>query len=185
MKDTGFDLRLLSLKWLKGVDNPYDLCAHGAVFLKIGPEVLVDVGDGDEWTVSAAGLHLMRTVFQDHSIDDFPAQLIPCCGFALIASGAGEVEIIGCDSGFDWNVAHEGAMVHHRSAGGSRATIALEDYKELIRRFVDPIEAFYRNSKPKEIPKDRQDKEGYAAFWSEWQQLRQRLGGPRITWALR
>lgn len=39
MTDNNFDIKILDLHWIKDVDDPTDLCAHGHVFVKIGDEV--------------------------------------------------------------------------------------------------------------------------------------------------
>jgi hypothetical protein len=175
MKEEGFQLQLISLNWLKHFDDPEDLCAHGKVYLKIGEEVLMDESSGDDWTVSAAGLHLMRTVSQNYKPDDLIAQLVPCCGFSMIAAAEREVQIIGCNVGFDWTIFHKADRVHHVTLQGTEATITLSDYKEQVKRFVDFVDQFYKSSLPKTFPKDDRAREGYNAFWAEWKYLRQQL----------
>ena len=80
MTNRQFELKIIDLHWIKNVDDPIDLCAHGQVYLKIGEEILSNEQAGD-WTLSAAALLLMRTIKMDYKKGDFGSQLIPCCGF--------------------------------------------------------------------------------------------------------
>ena len=67
MHDQPFDIRILSLKWLKQIDESTDLCTHGSVYVRIAGKVILDSNDGDEWTLSAAALNLMRTLEKDYT----------------------------------------------------------------------------------------------------------------------
>ena len=61
MTDNTFDIKILDLHWIKYVDDPTDLCAHGHVFVKIGEEVVADK-DSLDIAVSSTALYLMRTL---------------------------------------------------------------------------------------------------------------------------
>jgi hypothetical protein len=167
-----FELKILSINWLEGLDNPEDLCAHGEVFVKIGSEVIIDGSKGNGWTVSAAALHLMRTVQIDYNPGDFSGQLIPCCGFTMYAKDSRHVDLIGCPSGFDWFVKHSIGVVELRSIAGRSIMLPISEYSHIVKSFADQVTDFYKCSAPKLLPDDPMDKAGYEAFWSEWKDLR-------------
>lgn len=84
MTNINFDIKILDLHWIKNIDDPTDLCAHGYVFVKIGDEVVAD-RDSLDFTVSATALYLMRTLKNNYKKDDYASQLLPCCGHFIIA----------------------------------------------------------------------------------------------------
>jgi hypothetical protein len=42
MTENNFDIKLLDLHWIKDIDDPTDLGAHGSVFVRIGNEIVAD-----------------------------------------------------------------------------------------------------------------------------------------------
>ena len=77
------ELRALELGWIKGrEDDPADQCAHGKILFQVGNIIFARPEDGI-WTVSAAGLFLLRTLEYDHTamnpLSEFNF-LIPHCG---------------------------------------------------------------------------------------------------------
>ncbi len=175
MVNEQFDIRILDLHWVKrDGDDPTDQCAHGAVYLRVGEEIVSDIGNGD-WTVSATALNLMRTLDKDYTPGDFAGQLIPCCGFNMYARNAGDgVDICGCPGGIDWTIWHDGDSVVHITNAGEKAVIDIPEYRKKVLLFVDEVELFYRLSKPKEIPTDIEERKGVEAFWAEWHILKQK-----------
>src|SRR4051812_8858786 len=104
MIDNLFEIKLLDTYWITGVDDPNDLCAHGHVLVRIGEEVVSDKNKSDV-TVSAAALHLMRTITKNYKKNDFASQLIPHCGHFIISEAHNEFVIIsGCPIGIDWTI---------------------------------------------------------------------------------
>lgn len=175
MDNQEFDIKILHLNWIKHLDDPTDLCAHGSVYVKIADKIIVDEKDGDGWTLSAASLNLMRTLDRDYKPGDFAGQLIPCCGFFLVADDEGDqVDICGCGSGFDWTIQHEDQLVRHIADDGEQAVIDKGDYQRMVLSFADKVQQFYEDSKPKALPSDEFDRKGYEAFWKEWKTLRNR-----------
>jgi hypothetical protein len=175
MKDSNLEIRLLDLHWIENIDDPTDLCAHGHIFVGIGDEVISDK-NGLDVTVSATALYLMRTISKNYKKGDYASQLLPCCGYFVNADyNKNSVEICGCPSGIDWtNIHTDDSTVKHVSAGGKKATIGLDLYKEMVLDFADQVENFYNKSLPKAIPSDDFDKKGYLAFWNECRMLRNR-----------
>ncbi|MCP4176891.1 MAG: hypothetical protein GY756_03920 [bacterium] len=173
MTECNFDIKLLDIRWIKGGDDPNDLCAHGNVFVKINEEVICDK-DSLEVTVSSTALYLMRTLESDYKKDDYASQLLPCCGhFYMTDDDNYFVAIMGCPSGIDWTISHiDDNKIKHVSEKGQEAIIKLDTYKEIVLEFVDKVEEFYKKSKPKITPKDDFDKKGYLTFWNEWRSLR-------------
>ncbi|MDQ4141475.1 MAG: hypothetical protein M3142_13280 [Bacteroidota bacterium] len=178
MQGKSFDIRILKLNWIQHVDDPTDLCAHGSVFVRIADKIICDDKDGDGWTLSATALHLMRTLERNYCPGDFAGLLIPCCGFFMIANEMGDqVNLCGCPNGFDWIIKHEGNVVRHIADTGEQAVINWYNYLKLVLSFADKVQQFYHASTPKTLPSDDFDLNGYKAFWTEWQSLRNK--GPQ------
>ncbi len=157
-------------EWITGPDDdPDDLCLHGHVKVQIGEEYLEDYG-----TVSATALYLLKTLSKDKIVSEYDIQMIPCCGHFLIANDdLSEVDISGCDNGTDWSVIHEGNNVKIVLPSGYEETVDIEQYKKEVYRFADKIEAYYKSCKPKNIPDNEFDRNGYTAFWNEWHRRRE------------
>ena len=163
-----FQIEGRDFAWLTGErDDPEDRCLHGHVEVRIGEAVVAY-----DCTVSAAALYLLKTLTGDHIIHQ-DNQLLPCCGFFLVADKALEnVTIIGCDYGVDWSVVHDGDSVRLILEDGREERVPLEAYRREVFRFADSVEAFYRACSPKKIPEDPFDRDGYTAFWNEWRRRR-------------
>ena len=74
-----FRIRILDQYWItKDSDNKTDLCSHGLINLKINESTISDESD-DDWTISTAGLMLLRTVESDHT-DNNIYPVIQHCG---------------------------------------------------------------------------------------------------------
>jgi hypothetical protein len=173
MTNNSFDIKILDLHWIKDVDDPTDLCAHGHVFVKIGDEVVADTNSLDV-TVSSTALYLMRTIRDNYKKNDYASQLLPCCGHFFIADEENDyVAIMGCPSGIDWTIIHTGdGKIKHITDSGQVATVDKEAYKKIVLDFADQVKNFYKTSLPKTIPTDDFDKKGYLTFWKEWRNLR-------------
>jgi len=183
MTGKNIDIHIIKLNWIQDFDDPEDYCAHGKVYIKIGNELLTDENDNEGLTLSAAGIHLMRTVITDYNPGDYASQLIPCCGHLMLAADGGKkVNICGCPNGIDWYIQHEGDTIRHITENGEEATISIEAYKKMVLAFANQVEQFYRNSKPKLTPGNKEDREGYQAFWNEWRSLKTKCGKNRYIW---
>jgi hypothetical protein len=173
LQNLQLEIKILLLNWIKHEDDATDLCAHGSIYVRIADKVIVDEKDGDGWTLSAAALNFMRTLERDYNPGDFAGQLIPCCGFFLIADDGGDhVKICGCFSGFDWKIQHDGNLVSHIVDTKQQAVIDIKDYQKIVLSFADQVQNFYKDSMPKTLPADDFDRKGYEAFWREWESLR-------------
>jgi hypothetical protein len=173
MADTNFDLKILDLHWIKDIDDGYDLCAHGHLYLKIGNQIISDKETGD-WTLSSTALSLLRSIEKDYKKDDYSNQLLPCCGHFFIPDDKEETVIIpGCGTGIDWQIIHtHDKKVKHVLENGYEVIIDNSVYKNIVIDFADQVEQFFKDSKPKTIPTDKFDKKGYLTFWKEWRNLR-------------
>lgn len=80
------NLVVQGFQWIKGEDDdPDDQCAHGRVLFQINNTTFVKPEDGI-WTVSASALYLLRTLSENHTIENPVAEtnfLFPCCGFTV------------------------------------------------------------------------------------------------------
>jgi hypothetical protein len=164
-----FALALSSLSWWnETADDPRDLCLHGKVAGYIGDKTISCTA-----TVSAAALNLLRTLTEEHRAGE-KLQMLPCCGFALFADETGEnVTVIGCNQGVDWTVLHEDGMVRMVLEGES-VTVPMDEYRAVVCRFADTVEAFYESCVPKILPENEIDRRGYEAFWREFHRRRDR-----------
>lgn len=163
-----FTIHVTNLHWLSGSEEDEDLCLHGHAVAVIGEEQLEF-----DATVSATALYLLKSTREDH-IRGAGLQMLPCCGHFLIANeDLTRVEIVGCDYGIDWSVLHEGDGVRLVTESGGNVWVSMTDYRRTVFAFADEIERFYTESKPKKIPHDEFERNGYLAFWNEWRTLRQ------------
>ena len=160
-----FKIEVDQFSWIGGVrDDPDDLCLHGRVTVRFGKAVLEYFG-----TVSATALYLLKTLTEDKVMRPEEIQMVPCCGFFLIASeDLSSVSIIGCDDGLDWSTQHEDGGVRMTLSDGTSVWVSLEEYKAQVLAFADKVEAYYNACQPKRIPKEEFDRNGYLAFWKEW-----------------
>ena len=103
-----FKIKADKFEWIGGAaDDPQDRCLHGHVKVQFGDTVLENTG-----TVSATALYLLKTLTEDKVMAHHDIQMIPCCGYFLIANNElTEVQISGCDTGTDWSTIHEGNSV--------------------------------------------------------------------------
>lgn len=86
------------------------------------------------------------------------------------------VIIMGCPNGIDWTVKHiENGQIKHISESGKEGIISKDEYQKMVIEFVNQVEKFYEQSKPKVIPEDEFDRKGYEAFWKEWKKLRREI----------
>jgi hypothetical protein len=173
MKAAGFELEILELSWVLNVDDPFDLCAHGCVYVKIGSEVLSNEHSGSV-TVSAAALFLLRTLKAGYNKGQYDSPLIPCCGHLLTANeNSCSVDVSGCPFGIDWTIARiEDGNIRHSTEAGQFALVSNEIYRQIVFEFADRVEDFYKMSLPKSIPSDAFERNGYLAFWREWRAMR-------------
>lgn len=158
-----------NLGWIDGrKDNCEDLCLHGHAVVCIGERKLEY-----EAALSAAALYLLKSLTENHILNQ-DNQMLPCCGFFLIADDKLEnVVISGCPNGIDWSVIHDGENVRLILEDGSETVVPFDEYKKQVFEFADKIEDFYKSSLPRNLPKDEFDRNGYIAFWNEWHRRRQ------------
>ena len=169
----GFSICATDLRWIDGSkDDPKDLCLHGHAVVLIGNNKLEY-----DATVSATALYLLKTLTENHIINT-DNQLLPCCGFMMVANDTQDsVTIVGCNSGIDWSVIHDGDGVILELEDGTRERIPIDSYRKEVFAFADCVEAFYINCTPKILPEDKYDRAGYTAFWNEWHRRRNKFNG--------
>jgi hypothetical protein len=157
-------------------DDPEDLCAHGGVELKIDDDLVIDP-EADDWTVSAAAIHLLRTLEADHTPKKPVAgQLIPCCGHTMIDSEHSEnVVIVGCPGGIDFQVRHTQEEVILTFEYSASFAVPDAVWKRSVCGFSDAVEQFYDTSSPKILPPDDEKAAGFRKFMREWEARRRRI----------
>ena len=169
-------LHAFDLGWVTGLDDdPSDQCVHGGIELRVAGEVAFRTEP--VLTVSAACLYLLRTIEDDHTPEHSVADsnwLFPCCGFSPRPyEGEYPVICMGCNQGYDVWVKHidEGIEL---SWEAQRLTIPKNDWAHAVLGLVEQVEAYYRQCKPKDKVEDEYDAEGWALFWMEWDDRKQR-----------
>lgn len=164
-------LQIQDFQWVKGEeDDPDDQCAHGRVLFQVNNTIFTKPEDGI-WTVSASALYLLRTLSEDHTIENPVAEnnfLFPCCGFTVWSIGNRfKVLCMGCDTGVDVEIIHHQDIVTVRSRAGSER-VSKSEWIAAVLGFVNSVREFYRASSPKVTIEDEFDNQGWAAFWQEW-----------------
>lgn len=164
-----FKIDAENLCWIDdSADNPEDLCLHGHAEVYIGTQKLEY-----DACVSSSALYLLKSLSENHFIDTSSNQMLPCCGFFMIADEKLEnVDISGCDNGIDWSVIHDGENVRLVLEDGMEEIVPMSDYRKEVLAFADKIENFYNSCSPKIMPKDEFNRNGYIAFWNEWHRRR-------------
>jgi hypothetical protein len=163
------NLRPTNLHWPQGIEDRYDLCAHSSVEFCIDGQALITEKAGD-WTVSAAALYLLRTLTQPRNTNGNPGhQLFPCCGNGLFEGEDGDVVIVGCNSGVNFDVAHNGDEVIITDADGREYYVGAAEWRNAVCGFSDLVQDFYASSEPKE---PGEDAAAFQLFMAEWQQRR-------------
>ena len=162
---TNFNITADNFAWITGAaDDPEDKCLHGHVTVTIGGKTFEANG-----TVSATALYLLKSLTEDHIPADHDLQMVPCCGHFYIASeDLMTVTILGCDTGLDWTIRHDGRTVLLTAPDGTEESVPYSDYLYKVCRFADKVERYYDQCSPKVIRDDEFDRNGYTAFWNEW-----------------
>lgn len=165
-----FEIKIKKLYWIDGSqDNKEDLCLHGDLEIRVNNEI-VEYSP----TVSATGLRLLRSLFTDHH-GGKGEHLFPCCGNTMIANEKlDKVEIIGCDQGLDWSISHKDGFVTIKVDENMKTTYYYLQYRKEVLSFIKEVEKFYKKAGKRVLPEDKMDREGYLAFWREWEDLKER-----------
>lgn len=166
-KEKAFSIDFDNIGWLEGFEeNPADCCAHAHVVAQIGAEIFEYHA-----TASATALYLLKSLSENH-VAYQEEQFLPCCGFNIIANkgSGGDVFILGCPSGIDWDLVHIGEAVEITTDSGLKTLVPFGDYREEVLEFVDKVEAFYESQPPRMPAED--DAIAYKAFWNEWHRRR-------------
>lgn len=163
-----FQLHVSNLQWIDGSrDDPEDLCLHGDVTAIIGDETITRT-----CTVSATALYLLKSLTEDHLFGQ-DNQIFPCCGHFIIANeDLTNVQLLGCPSGIDLQITHEDTGVCIVTEAGNETIIAYDTYQNVVFHFADEIKAYYGLCTPKKLPEDTFERNGYIAFWNEWERRR-------------
>lgn len=171
------------LCWIKGeLDDPNDHCAHGRIEFTVNETLFIKPEDG-EWTVSAAGLYLLRTLSFDHEPGDAVTEqnfLFPCCGHGLwLNENTSEFGVIclGCGTGIDVTVYHTENRMVELSLGEKKAVVSKAEWRSAVLAFAVQVTNFYASCTPKVKPDDNIVREGWAAFWQEWDNRMQTVTG--------
>lgn len=174
-----FNIDLLKIHWLDNFDDPDDRCAHGKIRVTIDNEIVVDNSDdpNDWWTLSATALHLLRTLESNHTkTNPVAACLVPGEGHHIDHHENNPVVHIETAypmvAGRNWWVTHVDNDVRLETESGHSILIPFDYYKRQVLSFADKVEAFYSNSKPKNLPDNKYDRDAYNKFWVEWKSIR-------------
>ena len=168
-------LRPTNLHWIDGsLDDPKDHCAHGSVDFQIdGHPLLSSV----HCTVSAAALFLLRTLSQPHTKSQpVGGWLFPCCGNGIFeVEGKEDVLVLGCNSGFEFEVVHQENEVHITTEDETQYRANIAQWTNAVCAFADAVRAFYTSSSPKEF-EDEFEQQSFRKFMAEWSRRRSLAG---------
>ena len=165
-----FLIEINRLRWIDDSnDNVEDLCLHGNVIATIGQEQFEC-----DCTVSATALYLLKTLTENHRINE-DNQMLPCCGFSIYPredNNYSDLVIVGCPNGIDWSVIHSDNGVKIITEAGNEMFVEINEYRKIVYNFVDKVEQFYKQSPKRKLSGDDFDKHMYYAFWEEWKSRR-------------
>lgn len=167
------ELRVENLHFLGDTEEVrrQDYCVHGNVIFKLDDDI---IECGEEWCVSASAIRFMRSVLNNH-FSGAEEHMIPCCGHFMIPAEDGKtVQIIGCNNGVDFDVIHEEENVRIRTEN-KEYLYSLKEYIDVVITYAEQIEEFMLKS-PERIFTDDFDRAGFAAFRTEWNDLRKAMG---------
>ena len=146
-----------------GEQSAADLCLHGKICFVVGGKVIYD-GD-DDFCLSASAMRFLRSLYGGHK-KGRDEQLFPCCGNLLVPADDGKtVSIIGCPNGVDLDILHRNGMVCIEGC-----EVSYKEYRHAVLEYARLIEEFYIQS-PERVFADEYAKQGYDAFWREWNSL--------------
>jgi hypothetical protein len=157
-----------NLHWLAHIDAQDDPCLHGDITVHIGDELVFQLVN-EEYPVSAAGLHLLRTITGDHTPENNACgYLFPHCGYWIIDPGQEkDVAIVGCVTGVNIWIRHAAPLVYLDIPSSGRFTVSEIEWRNAVLSFTRPIEKFYVSGESKKFS-NREDRKGYEGFWNEW-----------------
>lgn len=168
-------LTVTNLRWIQPGDQPDDMCAHGDVELVVNSHNVATAEEG-EWCVSAAAIHLLRTLTRSHTTDDpVGEQLIPCCGHFIVPpeTAGGDVQILGCNVGINWQIIHQHDHLLFVFSDDSTAQVSLREWTAAVCGFADEVRGFYDRSVPR-TPSDDFAEAAFDAMMAEWSRRRLR-----------
>lgn len=115
-----FSIDAYDFRWING--SAGDLCLHGHAVAFIGETNLEY-----DCTVSATALYLLKSLTEDHIINE-DNQMLPCCGHSYFPDKNNEENIVisGCPNGIDWTVKHDGDTVVLIPENGVAVNIPME-----------------------------------------------------------
>lgn len=167
-----FELEIVKQYWINDdLEDKYDLCSHGLVYLKIGNNVITDEYDVD-WTISTAGLILLRSLKLglDHKNDP---PVFQCCG---------QLSFCGCPISISWDLElingkvkisniYKLVTTNEKDIKYFDTDVILEydQYKRSVFRFCNKIKNYFAD---KECEFENiEDKLEYEEFWKEFNRL--------------
>lgn len=176
MTNQNFKIDIKEVDWLDDEMGALDRCAHGNINIIIGNESMMQ--RDDRWNLSAAGLHLLRTLFENHNSNHKVGDvLVPFEGHHLDYHPNSRVHIEtggAYDLGSDWYVEHENnnvRLITHNQT----ITLTWIEYKNEVLKLVNAVEDLFNNSEDRILPDNEYDKEAYLKFWSEWHELKNKI----------
>ncbi len=166
MKVNRFEVTANNFHWIDGsLDNPEDLCLHGDVTVLIGGESL-----SYECCVSASAIQMLKSLTENHKITKTGEQMLPCCGHFMIPNETlDSVNNMGCINGIDYSVKRNKKNIVIKTENENEYIVPMDDYTSEVLKFAHLVEEYYKNSTPKVLPHDEWERNGYLAFWREWE----------------
>lgn len=178
MSNDGFQLEILSQRWMEGCRPEEDLCSHGKILLVVN-ETVITAGQED-YGISESALALLRTLAMDHTGKEPVAD-------RMVFHGCGTMLMSGCPIGIDWKLRHADDRVHltnirrYDSVSESEVKhfpnlqleLPFEEYRQQVIAFAKTAKELFQASE-KRIPAGLMQVQ-YAAFWDEYHSLVERF----------
>jgi len=76
---------------------------------------------------------------------------------------------MGCNHGIDLTITHVNDSVVIESPS-SKEVVSQAEWRTAVLAFAKQVRDFHDGCTPKEKIEDKYDREGWAAFWQEWEQ---------------
>lgn len=152
-----FKLYIKNKYWLdKNLLNKEDLCLHGDLEIQLDEKNFYL----DDITISGAAFSLLRSLDENHYRGQ-GLQVFPHCGNSFILD-AGQLEILGCDRGLDFNIIHRYKHIE-LSSDHFRALLDFRDYEAQVLNFAREVLDFY-DQYPRELDPEDENYQGFLHF---------------------
>jgi hypothetical protein len=166
-----FRIEPLDLHWIAEGEPKHDLCVHGGIRITYGDHVLLE--DATAFTLSAAAVCLLRTIWREHSPKSRVCHmLIPHCGHEYIFGYRAMLQLGGCPYGMEFWVGHEGddvLLTFLRPQPPREARLQAITWRAAVSTFSKAVMSFLEGSEKR--PFDEYEGQKFRRFMTYWRRL--------------